>query len=233
MTRKLASFLLVVAALSLAAMAQTPATPAAAPAPAPAAQTPDGPVGTKIGIINIQAAIMNTNEGAREFEALEKKFEPKRAELQTAKAEIDKLQTQLNNQSATLNDSARKSLIDSIESKQKVLQRNFEDAQADWANQQNDIANRIGGKMMEVLEKYAAQNGYAVVLDVSTQQSPVLWANAGTNITKAIVDAYNAQSNVPASAPTPSASAPKAPAARSTTRPATVKGCAQAVGEAF
>ncbi len=217
MTRKLASFLVVVVALSLAAIAQTPAAHAAraaapAPAPAPATATPAGPVGTKIGIINIQAAIVATNEGTRDFNALEKKFEPKRAELQNAKAEIDKLQTQLNNQSATLNDPTRQSLTDSIASKQKVLQRNFEDAQADWTSQQNDIANRIGGKMMPIVEKYATQNGYAVILDVSEQQSPVLWASAGTNITKAVVDAYNAQSNVPAQ-PTP-ASAPKAPASR-------------------
>ena len=66
--------------------------------------------------------------------------------------------------------------------------------------------------MLEVIEKYATANGYAVVLDVSSQASPVLWANATTNITKSIVDAYNAQSNVPAPAGTTAGAAPKAPA---------------------
>jgi hypothetical protein len=39
-----------------------------------------------------------------------------------------------------------------------------------------------------------------LILDVSAPQSPVLWANAqgGVVITKEIVDAYNAQSGVPA-----------------------------------
>jgi outer membrane protein len=210
MTRKLTTIIFAVFVLALAAVAQAPAANAA-----PAAA---GPAPTKIGIINIQAAIMATNEGQRDFQGLEKKFDPKRNELQTANNDVENLKKQLNTQGEHLNDAARADLVKNIESKQKVLQRNLEDAQAEWTNQQNDIANRIGGKMLEVLEKYANDNGYAVVLDVSSQGSPVLWANAATNITKFVVDAYNAQSNVPAPAPgtTPTAPKPVAP----TTKPA-------------
>jgi outer membrane protein len=201
MTRKLTTIVFVVFALALAAVAQSPAANAA---PAAAGAAP-----TKIGIINIQAAIMATNEGQRDFQGLEKKFDPKRNELQTANNDVENLKKQLNTQGEHLNDAARADLVKNIEIKQKALQRNLEDAQAEWTNQQNDIANRIGGKMLEVLEKYANDNGYAVVLDVSSQGSPVLWANAATNITKFVVDAYNAQSNVPAPAATTTPTAPK------------------------
>ena len=196
MTRKPAIVLVFLLAFNLAVLAQ-------APAAAPTA----GAV-TKIGIINVQAAIMATNEGQRDFQNLEKKFEPKRGELQNANAEVENLKKQLSTQGDKLNDQARADLLKNIDSKQKLLQRNVEDAQSDWTAQQNDIANRIGGKLLEVLEKYASDNGYAVVLDVSSQQSPVLWASAATNLTKIIVDAYNAQSNVPP--PSTSAAAPSA-----------------------
>ncbi len=199
MTRKLVTIAFVVFAVSLAALAQAPA---AAPA--------TGPAPTKIGIINIQAAIMATNEGQRDFSSLEKKFEPRRTELQNSNTEVENLKKQLSTQGEKLNETARADLMKNIENKQKVLQRNFEDAQADWTNQQNEIANRIGQKMLEVLEKYATENGYAVVLDVSAQSSPVLWASAATNITKNVVDVYNAQSGVPAQ---PAAAKPAAPAA--------------------
>lgn len=160
---------------------------------------------------------MATNEGQRDFQALEKKFEPKRAELQNANVDVENLKKQLTDQGAKLNESARSELMKNIENRQKVLQRNYEDAQADWNNQQNDIANRIGAKLLEVMEKYAAANGYAVVLDVGGQQSPVVWANASTNITKVVVDAYDAQSNVPAPS---TAAAPAARPAPSAARPA-------------
>ena len=205
MTRKLAIIVFVVTALAVSAFAQAPATAAAS---TPAAS---GPAPTKIGIINIQAAIVNTNEGQRDFQALEKKMEPKKAELQRANSEVEDLKKQLSTQGDKLNEAAHAELVKNIETKSKALQRSYEDAQTEFTTQQNEIANRIGQKMVEILEKYSTTNGYAVVLDVSQQQSPVLWASATTNITKPIVDAYNAQSNVPPQ-PTTTA-APTKPAA--------------------
>jgi outer membrane protein len=59
------------------------------------------------------------------------------------------------------------------------------------------------------------------VLDVAQQQTPVLYATESTNITKAVIDAYNVKSGVPAppaappSAPAPGQQAPsKAPGAK-------------------
>ncbi|MGA3209990.1 MAG: OmpH family outer membrane protein [Terriglobales bacterium] len=212
MTRKLAIIAFAVTALALGAFAQAAASAPAASGPAPA----------KIGIINIQAAIVNTNEGQRDFQALEKKMEPKKAELQRTNAEVEDLKKQLSTQGDKLNEAAHAELVKNIETKSKALQRSYEDAQADFTTQQNEIANRIGQKMVEILEKYSTANGYAVVLDVSQQQSPVLWASASTNITKPIVDAYNAQSNVPPQPTTTGApTKPTAPSATTTSKPAT------------
>jgi outer membrane protein len=90
--------------------------------------------------------------------------------------------------------------VQSIESKSKTLQRNLEDAQNEYQSQSNEIAQRIGGKLMKVLDSYAKQNGFAMVIDVSSQQSPVLWAAQSVDITKPLIDAYNTQSGVAAPA---------------------------------
>jgi len=175
---------------------------------------PSGPPPTKVGIVDIRDAIFYTNEGQRDFQNLEKKFEPKANELKKANAELEDLKKQLSTQGDKLNETAHADLVKNIENKQKTLQRNSEDAQSDWGPQLNEIAQRIGPKLMEILDKYAATNGYAVVLDVSTQNNqppPVVWASPGTNLTKPIVDAYNAQSNVPPPA-APATAPPKSPA---------------------
>jgi outer membrane protein len=64
-----------------------------------------------------------------------------------------------------------------------------------------------------VLAGYAQQHGYTLVLDVAQQQTPVLYATESTNITKAVIEAYNVKSGVPAPPPgTPVAPTPsKAP----------------------
>ena len=40
---------------------------------------------------------------------------------------------------------------------------------------------------------YAQQRGYTLVLNVSQKQNPVLYATESSNITKVVIDAYNAK----------------------------------------
>jgi len=209
MTRKIVSTLSVAALLSAGAVAQSPAAPTnAAPSTSTANSVIAGP--NKVAIINIQAAIANTNEGQRDLDALQKKFEPKQIELKSLSDEVDSLKKQLAAQEGKLNEDERGKRVQAIESKQKVLQRNLEDAQNDYQTQSNEIAQRIGSKLMQSLDGYAKQNGYAVVIDVSSQQSPVLWAATSVDITKPVIDAYNVTSGVAAPAAKPAASAPTA-----------------------
>ncbi len=188
--------------LSVPALAQS-AAPTAAAAPAV----------TKVGIINIQAAIVNSNEGQRDFEELQKKFDPKRVELENLNKEVDELQKKFNAQQDKLSDEARGTLLKEIDTKKKTLQRNYEDANTDIQAQQNEIANRIGQKLVEVLDKYAKDNNFTLILDVSGQTSPVLWAASSVDITKPVVEAYNVHSGIAPPVRPAAAAKPLAPAA--------------------
>jgi outer membrane protein len=199
--------------IPLMALAIIFSVPTLAQTAAPAASA--APTVTKVGIVNIQAAIVNSNEGQRDFEALQKKFDPKRTELENLNKEIDELQKKFNTQGDKLNDEARGDLLKQIDAKKKTLQRNYEDANTDVQAQQNEIANRIGQKLVEVLDKYAKDNNYTLILDVSGQTSPVLWAANSVDITKAVVDAYNTKSGV--AAPAKPAAATVKPATPATT----------------
>jgi len=200
--------------------AATKPAPGAAPAaPAAGAETEASP---KVGIINIQSAIITSNEGQRDFQELQKKFDPKRQELEGLNKEIQDLQQKFSTQGDKLSDEARGKLLKDIDNKKKQMQRDYEDANTEIQQQQNEIANRIGQKMMQILDKYAKDNGYSVILDVSGQQSPVLWATSSIDITKALVDAFNASSGI-AAPPSASAATGKGaakPAPKATPKPA-------------
>jgi len=199
--------------ISVAALAQTGS---AAATPAPAAADPAAPAvtgtGTKVGTISMEQAIFATNEGRRDFEALSKKLEPKQNELKGQNDEIEALQKQLNTQQDKLNDDARASLVKQIETKKKSLDRALQDAREDAQNQQNEIAQRILQKLGPVLIKYANDNGFGVIMDTSQPwpQSPVVWWRDVVDVTKPVVDVYNAQSGVPAPASTTAAPRPAA-----------------------
>jgi outer membrane protein len=114
---------------------------------------------------------------------------------------------------------AQTKLKTDIDANTKTFTRNQEDAQAEVEEQQGKIMQELGTKMMTVLTKFATDNGLAVVLDVSNQATPVLWAASEINITNDIVKLYDAKypltaAAAPATAPGTAAKPPAAAPAR-------------------
>src|SRR3954463_11779795 len=216
MNRTYARLALVLAiALSVTALAQT-SRAAASPAPSITAG--------KIGIINIKGAIIASNEGQRDFEALQKRFDPKNSELKQRNDEIESLKKQLQAQGDKMNEEARAALVRQVESKQTALKRFVEDTQTELNGQQNELARSIGQKMLKTLDKYARDNGFALVMDYSGEQSSVLWVGQGVDINQEVVTAYNTESGVPAqprATGAPSAPSASKPGTRPATTPAT------------
>jgi outer membrane protein len=184
------------AAMSLHAQA-----PAAAAAP------------TKIGIIHIQNAILGTQDGQKALKALEVRAAPKRKDLETRQQEIVALQEQLNKSSNVGGEEAKQKLMRDIDEKKKKFSRDVDDAQADFDQENQKVLNEIGGKVIAVLDRYAAEHGYAVVLDVSNQQtSPVMFAANSVDVTREIVAIYDktaASGGFSAPTPAPGAAAPR------------------------
>lgn len=191
MNRSLALAFFLAAGLTL--HAQTPSHAAAASA---------GP--STVAVISFQQAVTQTNEFQRDFTDLQKKFEPKRQQLKTESDAIDTLTKQLQSQGATLSEAQRSSRTSDINTKKKMLERDLQDAQSDFEQQMRDQFNGVAAKVYAVMESYAKQKGYTVVLDASQQSSPILYAIQGVNITKPVLDAYNQKSGIPAP-PTPAA----------------------------
>lgn len=211
--------------LSVMTLAAGMATGAMAQAGAGAVPATSGAASSKVGVIDIRRVIAATNEGRRDYEALIKKFEPKQKEVDALKTEVEQLKQQL--QSAqNLTDADRATRVRTIEQKDKSLQRVAEDAQNDFNQEQQAIIGRIGNKLMDVVDKYARQNNFAMIVDANADNpGPVLWASEQVNISQAILDAYNAQSGVTApAANAPSANRPATPAKAPAKAPAKTPG---------
>jgi outer membrane protein len=207
MSRSLSLVCVLATGVSLSAFAQAGPAPAAA---APAASAASAGA-SKIAVINFQGAVAQTNEGQRNFSELQKKFDPKRTQLKQEADSIDALKKQLQAAGDNLSDAERQSRLKSIDEKEKAYQRAGEDASNDFQQEMQETYQQLAEKVYGVLQSYAQQNGYSIVLDAaaSQQQAPtVLWANQGTDITRAVIEAYNTKSGVPAPAAVPSAPAP-------------------------
>ena len=188
---------------------------AAALAPAQTATAPN-----KVGIINIQQAIISTSDGQKAAKELEEKSAPKKRELEKLQAEIQGMRDQLNKMSSVGSEDQKRKLVADIDQRTKQFNRQVEDAQAELDQDQNRVLNELGGRMLAVLDKYAKDNGYAVILDVSSQQTPVLFAANSVDVTQAVIALYNQNAPAPGAA-TPGAATPGAAAPSGAAAPGT------------
>jgi len=193
-------------------LAQTAAAPAAKPVPPQA-------VPAKVAIIEFEQVAEATNEGQKAMADVQKHYEPQRASLQKLKDDIDSLTKQLQAAPASMSDDEKNTRARDIDTKQKQLQRDAQDAQAALESDMQDAISKVAQKLGPVVQKYVQDNGYTMLLDNTgpPQQGGlnVLWA-PGTDISQAVVNAYNAQSGV-------AAPAPSAPASTTRSRPAAPK----------
>jgi Skp family chaperone for outer membrane proteins len=203
---------------SSAGVAQVAAPQTAAPS-APAAPVAPQAVPAKIALIEYEQAAAATNEGLRSLQDLQKKYEPKKTQLQTLSQEIDSLKKQLQSAPATLSESERASRVRAIDVKEKQLQRDGEDASNAYNADVQETLGKVAKKLGPIVVKYVQQNGYTMLLDNTGQQGglSVLWTLPGTDISQAVVDAYNTASGV--AAPPPSAPAAARPRATTPTTP--------------
>jgi outer membrane protein len=184
MKRTFALATLLASGLVLNAAAQTPAAPAAT---APVAAIP-----AKVAVIMFQAAV---------------------AQLKTLNDDIETLKKQLQAQGDKLSPAESAAKTKKIDDETKELQRNAEDARNDYQAAIGEMYNTLASKVFDVVQTYAKDQGFTLVLDGSQQQSPILWAAETTDITKPVIAAYNQKSGVPA--PPASSAVPSAPAPRS------------------
>jgi outer membrane protein len=215
------SFAPVALFVGFAALAQAQTAAGQTPGPAPATTAAAAPAGnvalpTKVAIIAIQQAILATKEGAAAGAALNAKYQPKRDEFDKRQHDIQALTDQVKKGSATMSDEAKDKIARDIDAKTKSLQRDTQDTSADYEEEMGKVYQELGNKMLEIIQQYSYQNGYAVVLDVSNQQTPVIWAAPSANIIADIIKLYDQ-----AHPGLPGAAKPSAPAKPTT--PATIK----------
>lgn len=183
---------------------------AAAPAVAPA----------KVAIINFRAAIGATAEGKQASAELQSQFAPRSAEIDNLTKQINDLQQKLQAGQGKLSPEEEQRLTTQGQRLTQQRDRRTNDFQEDAGAAQQDVFERIGRKMVDVIDRHARENGYSVVLDTSGQNSPILYASNQVNITEEIVrlydQAYPVKAGATGAAPAPKPAAAKPPAATAT-----------------
>ncbi len=176
-------------------------------------QAPSGlTAGGKIVLIDMNTAITQTQEGQQKAKELEAKFAPKSTGIKEKQQKITDLRSQLSRGSNTMSDDARRKLLRDIQSTERDLKRETEDAREEFGQEQGKLANEIGTKLLATIQKYSIDKGLPLVLNVSALPNlSVVFALNELNITEDIVKLYDQEHPVPGSSSSPPAAAPSSP----------------------
>ena len=196
-------------ALAAAALIGAVASSAQA-APAGAA-----PAAAKVGVLNVQAAIASTAEGKQASAELQSQFASRQTELETLNKQIDDLRKRLQAGQNTLSQEEQARLTRQGEGLAKQAQRKQEEYNEDVQAALGDVRERIGRKMLDVLDRYARENGYSAIFDTSSQAQVIIYASNQADVTQEIIRLFDQAYPVKAGA-TPAKPAAAKPAPTTT-----------------
>ena len=122
---------------------------------------------------------------------MDAKFGPKNKEFQNRQSEIVQLQDQLTKGGTVMAQDKSAQLAREIDDQKKRLERDMRDAEEDLRGEQQKISSGLTQRMSAVVEKYAKDNGFTVILDVSSQTTPIIWSSQSIDITADVVALYD------------------------------------------
>ena len=184
---------------------------------APAAGSPG--VG-KVGVVDVRNAIISTAEGKQASAELQSQFASRQTELENLNKQINDLRTRLQACEGKCSQEEMARLQRQGEFLTKQLDRKNNELQEDVNAAQTEVIDRIGRKMIDVLDRYSRENGFVAVFDSSAQNSPLLYKSASIDLTQEVVRLYDQAYPVKASsAPAGTTPKPAAKPAQPATKP--------------
>ena len=199
--------------LPAALFAQAPPAPAPQ-APAPAAQAPKETSAAaasagagRVAVVDFQKAVVENAEGKKAQERFMAEVNKRQKDFEGKQKSLTDAQTKLQNQAQVLTDTVKADLSRQIDKLNTELQRMNDDAQKDLGDLQQQLFRPIMEQTQKVLQAYSAENGFAVVFDVSSQANSIIYVQDVADITTEIIRRVDATvAKAPAAAP---AAAPK------------------------
>jgi outer membrane protein len=159
----------------------------AAPA---AAQAP----GMKVAVVDVQRAVMQTEDGLRAQASLKKMFDSRQQELNKRQTDLQKQKEDIDKQSRVLSQGALQKKVDDWQKEMVELQQTFVEYNKELEKKQKELTDPVFEKVLGIIKRLAARDGYDVVLDKQT----VAYIRSDLDLTDQCIQLYNSGGGGPA-----------------------------------
>jgi outer membrane protein len=163
----------------------------------------------KVGVIEVQRIVQESAVGKESLARIQKIQAAKQDDLVKRQAELRDLEKKIQEQGKSLSEEAMEKIQKDYQTKALDLKRFQDDAQRELEELQRKELGELERRVLPVIEAVSKELGYALVFN--KYQSGLLHADAGVDITDAVIQKFNTA--IAAAPKTDAKPAPAAPAA--------------------
>lgn len=147
----------------------------------------------KVGFVDVQAVISQSKEGQSARTKVAAEATEKQKEVAVKEAEIKQMDAEFQKQSPVLSDAAKKDREEEIRRKLRDLKRLTEDFNRDLAKREAELVNDLLRDVSAIIKEYGKEKG--VTLIVEKGQGGVIYGSDQTDLTKEILERFNARAS--------------------------------------
>ncbi len=145
----------------------------------------------RLGFVDLQTVITQSKEGQTAMNTVKAEAAEKQKEISAKEAEIKQMDADLQKQASALSEAARKEREEEIRRKLRDLKRVTEDFNRDLAKREGDMVNDLLKDLTTVIRDYGKEKGFTLIVEKG--QSGVIYGNDAADLTKEILERYNAR----------------------------------------
>jgi outer membrane protein len=160
----------------------------------------------KFAVVDVQRAVMETEDGLRAQATLKKFFDKRQQELDAKQTELQKQREDIEKQSKVISQQALQKRMEDWQKQMVELQTVFVEYNKELQKKQGELTQPIYGKIMGLLRRLAAQDGYDAILE----KQAVPYLRNDLDLTDRVIQMYNGGGAAPAGSGAPAPAAPKA-----------------------
>jgi outer membrane protein len=164
-------------------------------------------------VVDFERAVVESAEGKKSSDKFNATLQARQGDAEKRQKELEDQQRKLQTGARTLSDAAKADIQRDIDRRTLEMQRRNEDAQKELQALRDELLRPIAERATAILNAMASEQGYTVVVDLSNQESSVVWFNPKNDITAELIKRIDA--STPKEAPKPTGAAP------TTTKPPT------------
>lgn len=144
----------------------------------------------KIAYIDIKVVIRDSKGGKEAHTSFQKEVDAKRQILEQKRKVLDDLKQDFLKNNAVMSESKRKTMAESMERKQKDLDRTTEDIRLELQRKDLELTQSVLEDIEAIVIDIGNKEGFDVVMEKS--EAGILFGSKAADITRKVISAYDA-----------------------------------------